>query len=413
MKAEIIVIGDEILIGQVQDTNSGWLCNELNTLGFDVSRITVVQDRSEALLAALQEAKDRSPLVILTGGLGPTRDDLTKETFCSFFNIDLHFDQKVYDHLSELLRSYGRDVNLFNRQQAEVPRSAEILLNFCGTAPGFWIQSGSTIFVALPGVPFEMKEMFQKQLQPRLIERFNTPFNIHRTLLTEGIAESDLAELIEHWELALPGNIRLAYLPKPGTVRLRLSGSGPDRDKLGLAIDREIERILPLLKHYFKGFETIPAEEVLGKLLRDKKLTLGIAESCTGGYLSQLITRIPGSSDYFLGALISYSNQIKTSKLGVSELALNKFGSVSEEVAIEMAEHARDFFTSDLGIGITGIAGPGGATATKPIGLVFIAVSTSAGTTVNKFNFRNDRSGNIKRSANAGLALLIQAALKS
>jgi nicotinamide-nucleotide amidase len=414
MHAELITIGDELLIGQVVDTNSAWMGQQLNLAGIHVKQITSVSDNREHILQALREATGRADIILLTGGLGPTKDDITKKTLCAFFNADLVFNTEMYSNVERLFHALGKEVTPVNRQQAEVPSNCTPLLNKLGTAPGMWFESGGKIYVSMPGVPYEMKGLMRDEVLPRLKERFRLPHIVHRTVLTQGIGESALASLIEKWEDSLAAQgIKLAYLPSPGMVRLRLSTQGDDGQRVRSQVEQKISELIPLISSYFFGFEEYGKERetfgaIIGRSLIERGQTLCTAESCTGGYIAHLLTQVPGSSAYFKGSVIAYANEIKMLELDVPATVLEKHGAVSRAVVELMAANIRKKFRTDHSIAVSGIAGPGGGTADKPVGTVWIAVASGEKVVAEQFRFGNDRERNIQKAAHAALNMLRQ-----
>jgi nicotinamide-nucleotide amidase len=412
MQVEIITIGDEILIGQIVDTNSAFIGQLLNMNGMSVKQISSVSDDREHILKALTEAKSRANVILITGGLGPTKDDITKKTLAEYFNCKMRFDEEAYQDVTNLFAQYGKEVTPINRLQAEVPEICEVVRNYNGTAPGMWFDVDGTIYVSMPGVPYEMKAMMQNQVVPKIKERFKLPFIFHKTVLTQGIGESALSELISDWEDSLAAvNIKLAYLPQPGMVRLRLSTKGENESVLKLNVEQKIEALKLIIAEYIFGYETFgeekeTLEQIVGKLLKEQGKTISTAESCTGGYISHLITKIPGSSEYYMGSVISYSYDIKENELGVSKEILEKQGAVSQEVVEQMAKAIRTKYKTDYSISASGIAGPGGGTEEKPVGTVWIAVATPEKVISEKFLFGNNRERNIHKTANAALNML-------
>jgi len=412
MQTEIINIGDELLIGQVVNTNASWMSEQLNLAGYLVSRVSIIPDDPQHILDALKESEERSDLILLTGGLGPTKDDLTKETLCKYFNTRLIFDPMAFKAIEKLFNARGFPVTNINRKQAEIPENCIAIPNTNGTASGMWFEKGSAddgkkhIFISMPGVPFEMKTMMINEIIPRLNKYFKPIAVLHHTILTQGLGESFLSDMLENWETHLPANLHLAYLPQPGIVRLRLTGLGDNLSILQKQMNEELAKMKSLIKDYIFGEGTETLEEIVGTLLKDKGCTLATAESCTGGYIAYLITSIPGSSAYYKGSIIAYSNEIKTKELGVSEKVLQEQGAVSEAVVKEMAESIRNRFGSDYSIAISGIAGPDGGTKDKPVGLVWIAIAGPTGVQTNKFLFGDNRERNIRRAALQALNLL-------
>ena len=415
MQAEIITIGDEILIGQIVDTNSAYISKELNKIGISVYQITSVQDEHTHILTALSEANNRSDLVIVTGGLGPTKDDITKQTFCDFFEDHLVENQEVLKIIHELFRRVVKQPPLpSNLTQALVPSKAEVLPNSFGTAPGLWMQQDKTIFISLPGVPYEMKALMQEEVLPKLQERFQRPYIYHKTILTYGMGESAIAELIKDWETALPTNIKLAYLPNLGRVRLRLSSRGPNKKEVIKGVENQIKTVLPLIESVFVGFEEEGhLEVIIGELLSKRKQTLSIAESCTGGQIAELITAKSGASAFFKGSVTTYATQTKIDVLNVSEALINEHTVVSAQVAEAMASQVQKLFKTEFAISTTGIAGPTKGDALDEVGTVFIAIASPNGLFSEKFNFGNNRKKVIERATNKALELLRKEILKN
>ena len=412
MKAEIITIGDEILIGQIVDTNSAWIAEQLNLIGIEIYQITSVHDSHEHITEALKNAENKADLVILTGGLGPTRDDITKTTLCDFFNTPLVLHEPTLELIKQMFARRNFGVNKLNRDQAMLPEACEILPNQKGTAPGMWFVKNETIFVSVPGVPLEMKYLFEAEILPRLRLHTKKEAIFHKTVLTQGLPESVLALKIENWENALPENIKLAYLPNASLVRLRLSAYGFDEATIRKQVDDEVAKLLQLIPDNVYGFDNDTLAEVIGRLLKAKCKTLAVAESCTGGYVSHQITSVMGCSEYFKGSVVAYCNSIKQNVLGVSIKSLEEFGAVSEQVAKEMAVGAKNIFNTDFAVATTGIAGPGGGSEEKPTGMVWIAIAGENNVFANKFQFGNDREVNIIRFGHTALQLLRLAILK-
>jgi len=406
MNAEIITIGDEILIGQTIDTNSAWIGEQMSLIGLPVRRITTIQDVPDEIIRSINEAMQRSQVVLVTGGLGPTRDDRTKDSLLKLFGGSLREDTQVLKDIHEFLSSRSIPVNEMNRKQALVPTSCRVMRNHQGTAPGMWFDKEGKVVVSMPGVPFEMKDLMTREVLPELKKRFAEGVIIHKTLMTTGIPESVLTQTIQPWEDALPSHIRLAYLPSPGMVKLRLTGTGTDRARLSKEIEEIAERLKPYLPDGLYESEEIPLEKVIGKMLKEHHFSLAVAESCTGGFLAHLMTRYPGSSQFFKGGVVAYSNEIKEHLLHVDSKVLEVHGAVSEEVVRQMAESVRLQFHANWGIGISGIAGPDGGTTRKPVGTVWIAVSNDSETTARLFHFGTDRNRNILRAAMAAMNLL-------
>jgi len=406
MRAEIITIGDEILIGQIVDTNSAWMAQKLNLAGIQVKQISSVSDDRQHILEALHESKNRADIILITGGLGPTKDDITKNTLAEYFNTGFRLDEDALENVKRIFSRYKAPLLETNIKQAEVLKNCTTLLNKNGTAPGMWIEHGGKIYVSMPGVPYEMMYMMEEQVIPKIKNSFHLPVILHHTILTAGIGESSLAEIIASVEDSLPAHIKLAYLPKLGTVRIRLSGSGQEEDHLNQEINTHAKRIVDLVAEFVMSENDTPIEKVILDYMESKNLTLSIAESCTGGYISHQLTQHSGSSKVFLGGAVTYSNSLKISMLGVSEKTLINFGAVSEETVKEMAEGAHAAFHSDYSIAVSGIAGPEGGSEEKPVGTIWIAVTGKSKTIARKFNFGNKRVQNIERSGSTALTLL-------
>ncbi|MBW6534059.1 MAG: competence/damage-inducible protein A [Mariniphaga sp.] len=406
MKAEIITIGDEILIGQIIDTNSAWIAEQFNLSGIEIYQITSVHDDKEHILEALKKAEEKVDLVILTGGLGPTKDDITKNVLCVYFDTKLVFHEPTFEHIKQRFKNRNIDLNKLNRDQALVPESCKVLSNKTGTAPGMWFEKNDTIFVSVPGVPFEMKYLVENEILPLLQNNGKTKAIFHKTVQTQGLPESMLAERIENWETSLPKNLKLAYLPNPMSVRLRLSAIGNDLNELKEQVQDEIERLKQLIPDHIFGFDNETLADVIGRMLVEKGQSLAVAESCTGGYISHLITSVPGSSGWYKGGITAYSNEIKQNLLSVSAESLKKYGAVSEHVVREMAAGAREKLNTDFAVATSGIAGPTGGTEVKPVGTVWIAVSSPDKTISEKFVFGDNRERNIIRSSQTALQLL-------
>jgi nicotinamide-nucleotide amidase len=406
MIAEIITIGDELLIGQVIDTNSAWIGENLNMIGIKVHQITSISDDREHILKTLEEAETRADIILITGGLGPTKDDITKTTLCEYFDTRLVFNQDAYKNIETIFLQRGYTVTELNRRQAEVPANCTPIMNLNGTAPGMWFERNNKIFVSMPGVPFEMKTMMSEQILPKFTAKLNLGFIIHKTILTQGVGESFLAKTIEDWEDSLPKSIKLAYLPQPGMVRLRLTAIGNNKAEILNLIEEQDQKLRQLIPDYIFGYDNETMESVVGNLLKKHKMTVSTAESCTGGRIAHLITSVPGSSEYFIGSVVAYSNRIKEAELGVRAESLEKYGAVSEAVVREMAEGIRKKFKTDFSIATSGIAGPDGGTDEKPVGTTWIAVATPEKTITQKFLFGEHRGRNIHKAALAALNML-------
>lgn len=405
---EILAIGDELLYGQTQDTNSHWISVELDKVGFKVIRRTTIGDQEDQILTAFREAEQRADVILITGGLGPTSDDLTKPCLAKYFNCELAIHEEALQEVTAFFKSRGRELTEINRQQAALPVCCTKITNAVGTAPGMWFLRNGKVFMSMPGVPHEMKRMMTERVIPKLKETFQTPVIYHRMIRTVGIGESFLAEKISSWESSLPGHIKLAYLPSLGEVKLRLTGMGPSLEQLKSETDELIKQLRPLAGEYIYGYGDGPLEVVLGNMLRERGFKLAVAESCTGGYLSHLITSVPGSSDYYLGTMIPYDYETKMRQLGVRPETLEKYGAVSEPTIIQMANAVRTRFNADIGLATSGIAGPGGATPDKPIGTVWIAYCDRQKTVSKLLKLSQDRQVNIHSASVAALNLLRQ-----
>ncbi|MEQ8364187.1 MAG: competence/damage-inducible protein A [Cyclobacteriaceae bacterium] len=403
---EILAIGDELLYGQTQDTNSHWISIELDKVGYKVVRRTTIGDREDQILTAFAEAELRADIVLITGGLGPTSDDLTKPCLAKYFNCELAIHEEALAEVTAFFKSRGRELTEVNRQQAALPVCCTKVNNPIGTAPGMWFEKNGKVFVSMPGVPHEMKKIMLEVVIPKLKTKFQTPALYHQMIRTIGIGESFLADRISDWEKSLPNHIKLAYLPGLGEVKLRLTGTGENIRSIKAEVNEWVEKLQPLAGEYIYGYGEDPLEVVIGNVLREKKLKLSIAESCTGGYLSHLITTVPGSSAYYLGSMIPYDYEIKMRQLGVRPETLEKYGAVSEPTIIEMANIVRSKFNADIGIATSGIAGPGGATPDKPVGTVWIAYSDKHKTVTKLLKLTQDRQINIRYSATAALNLI-------
>lgn len=408
MQAEIITIGDEILIGQIVDSNSAFISKELNKIGVSVYQITSVQDDREHILDALETAGKRSSVVILTGGLGPTKDDITKHTLCQFFDDHLVQDGSVLKHIEDLFQKYlTTPISNLNRKQALVPSQATVLHNPNGTAPGLWMKKGDTAYVSLPGVPLEMKHLVTDQVIPMITEAYERPHIFHKTIVTYGLGESSLANKIEDWENNLPKFIKLAYLPNLGKVRLRLTAKGPNKEELISQVEEEVKKLYVLIGDIIFGEEEDGSiEHQIAKVLTQKQMTLGTAESFTGGRIAKQLTSIPGASDYFKGSMVSYATETKIKVLGVPEDVIEKYSVVSEEVAIAMARNVRNLLDTDFAIATTGNAGPTKGDSDADVGTVFIAISTPELTLAQQFTMGNSRERIVKRSVNKAFEML-------
>lgn len=407
--ASIITIGDELLIGQTIDTNSPWMSEELNKIGVWVKRRVAVGDAWDDIWRALDEEGEASDIVLITGGLGPTADDITKPLLCKYFGGTLVVNEEVLAHVKYLFEKVFRRPGPMlerNLKQAEVPDACTVLMNQRGTAPGMWFEKNGKIFISLPGVPHEMKGLMKTQVLPRLQQHFKMPFILHKTFLTYGIGESFLAEKIKSWEQQLPQHLKLAYLPHYGNVRLRLTGISDDKKKLEQELEEQSKSIKPLIGEWLVVEDDMTIQQVVAKSLKERKQTLGTAESCTGGYIAHLITQNAGASLFFKGTVVAYDNEVKKNILHVSGQTLQLDGAVSEESAREMAKGVLNQLKTDYALATTGIMGPDGGTEEKPVGTVWIAVGNANRIEAQKFNFRFDRLRNIEQTAHTALNML-------
>jgi nicotinamide-nucleotide amidase len=412
MTADILTIGDEILIGQITNTNSVWLAQQLNFSGIRVNRMETVGDNEKDIMKAFHNADGDADFIFITGGLGPTRDDITKKVFAEFFNARLVLHEPSLNNINSYFVQRGRAVLELNQQLALLPEGCSVIPNSNGTAPGMWMKKNETVFISMPGVPFEMKAMVTDHILPRIKSEFSLPFIFHRTVVTQGIGESALAALIEKWEDNLGSQgIKLAYLPQPGIVRLRLSCYGGDAQMLRDKVEAAIRDLTPLISKYIYGFEeygheSLTPEKVLSDLLRERKQTVALAESCTGGYISSLLTAIPGASTFFAGAMVPYSNAAKHNLLQVDEALFTTVGAVSRDCVVQLAGNVMKKFRSDYAISVSGIAGPDGGTPEKPVGTVWIAVADRDRVIPVKFRFGGNRERNIMMTGVAAINLL-------
>jgi len=409
MNCEIIIIGDEILIGQVIDTNSSFIAEQLNSIGIEVSQITTVSDSRQHIVQALNSASNRANLIIMTGGLGPTKDDITKDALCQFFNSKLIIRNEVLENIARLFGSNISEINERNRSQAELPDNCTILNNSIGTAPGMWFETNNITYVSLPGVPFEMQHLIITEVVPRLKQyrNGNRQFIKRKTILTTGIPESMLAIKLAKWEENLPAEMKVAYLPSPGINKIRISITGTNEQELDKAIEQQISELNKYIPEAIFGFNEDEIQQVLGRKFTLKQKTIATAESCTGGYIAHLITSVSGCSEYYKGSIVAYSNEIKHQILGVSNDSLNFHGAVSKEVVEQMALGARRIFKTDFAIATSGIAGPGGERPDKPVGSVWIAIATPEIVFSEKFSFGNNRERNIRRASIVALNMLL------
>lgn len=406
MFAEIITIGDELLIGQVVDTNSAWIGRELNKVGIEVIRVVSVRDRSDEIIEAIDAAMHRSSVVLVTGGLGPTKDDITKQTLCDYFHTELVFSEEIFENVKRVLS--GRiPMNALNKSQAMVPKDCLVINNRVGSASVSWFERNGKVLVSMPGVPQEMTTVMSEEVIPRLADKFRTDVIVHKTFTVKNQPESVLAEKLEPWELALPLCIKLAYLPKPGIIRLRLTGRGQSKEEIKSLIDDASVRLKTILGDDIFDEEDAPLEKIIGDLLRKKKVTLSTAESCTGGSIAARLTSVPGSSDYFKGSIVAYANEVKTSLLNVSPQTLAEQGAVSEKTVIEMVKGAMNTLKTDCAVATSGIAGPGGGTDEKPVGTIWIAAAYKNEIRTMKQDSNRGREMNIERAGNNALLLLL------
>ncbi|HRZ31696.1 MAG TPA: CinA family nicotinamide mononucleotide deamidase-related protein [Flavobacterium sp.] len=414
MKATIITIGDEILIGQITDTNSGFIAKSLEKIGVQVHEMISISDDKSHILETFAKVQNEVDFVIITGGLGPTKDDITKITFCDYFQDTLQRNSTVENHIVALFTKMNFNVSQVNRDQALVPSKAIVLQNQFGTAPGMWMTKEKTVFVSLPGVPYEMKAIVTNELVPKIVSEYKRPYILHKTILTYGQGESIVAERIESWEDNLPGFVKLAYLPSPGRVRLRLTARGSNEKILQTTINDLVEKLVEIIGDIIVGFEEDESiEVVLGELLSQKGLTLSTAESCTGGKISEIITSISGSSNYFRGGIVSYATDTKVSLLGVKQTTIDAFSVVSTQVAEEMALGVQKVLSSDFAVATTGNAGPSKGDADASLGTVCVAIATPNGVFSEQFNFGQPRQKVIDRAVNKGLEMLLKEILKN
>jgi nicotinamide-nucleotide amidase len=416
MLAEIITIGDELLIGQVLDTNSGFIAKALNKIGVSVYQITSVQDDKQHILKAFKDAESNVDIVIITGGLGPTKDDITKKTIAEYFNDTLVQDVSVLNNIKELWEKYVRQTLLqVNLDQAFVPSKATVLMNTLGTAPGMWMEKGNKVFVSLPGVPYEMEALIENEVIPKIKDKFHCPFILHRTLLIYGLGESTLADRIEEWEDNLPKHIKLAYLPDLGRMRLRLSSKGFDEAKIRADVQEQIDGVLPLIKEEFFGFEDEDdsIENIIAKQLTKLGKTVATAESCTGGKIAERFTKNSGASAYFKGSVITYATQSKIDILGISKDVIDNNSVVSAQVAEAMATHVQQLFKTDYAVSTTGNAGPTKGESDEEVGTVFIAIATKTKVYSEKFMLGNHRIKVINKGANKAFEMLLKEILKN
>jgi nicotinamide-nucleotide amidase len=415
MKAAIVTIGDEILIGQIVDTNSGFIAKSLDKIGIETYEMLSISDNKQHILDTFSLLQNKVEVVIITGGLGPTKDDITKHTLCEYFEDTLVRNTDVENHVIELIeRALGREASQINKDQALVPSQSTVLHNQVGTAPGMWIKKENTVFISLPGVPYEMKYLIENQVIPKLVQEYQRPYIIHKTILTYGQGESHVAERIEDWENQLPECIKLAYLPSPGRVRLRLTARGTNKQQLEDTIAENVKSLDAIIHDIIVGFEEEDTiEVVLGRILKEKQLTVATAESCTGGKIAQLFASVPGASTYFKGSVVCYATEVKMNVLGISMDLIAQHSVVSKEVASAMALSVQKIMQTDYAIATTGNAGPTKGDADAELGTVCIALATPNGVIVEEFNFGQPREKVIDRAVIKSLELLQKEILKN
>ena len=414
MKAAIVTIGDEILIGQIVDTNSSYIAKALDKIGIATHEMLSISDDKQHILETFHSLQNKVNVVIVTGGLGPTKDDITKKTFCDYFEDNLVENDVVLVHVKSIIEEiYKRPITQMNRDQALVPTKAKVLFNQAGTAPGMWMEKENTVFISLPGVPYEMKYLIDNEVIPNLVQKFERPYIVHQTIMTYGRGESLIAEQIEEWEDNLPDFIKLAYLPSPGKVRLRLTARGTNEELLKNEIKNQVEKLDLLIHDIIVGYnEDEPIEVVLGRLLTEKKLTISTAESCTGGKIAATLSAVPGASNYFKGSVVSYATQAKIDVLEIDENLIAKHGVVSAEVASEMVKSVQKMMESDYAIATTGNAGPTKGDEDAELGTVFIGIATPNDVFVEEFNFGQPREKVIDRGVSKALELIYKEILK-
>lgn len=414
MKAAIVTIGDEILIGQIVDTNSSYIAKALDKIGIATHEMLSISDDKQHILETFHSLQNKVNVVIVTGGLGPTKDDITKKTFCDYFEDELIENEVVLAHVKSIIEGfYKRPITQMNRDQALVPTKAKVLFNQAGTAPGMWMEKENTVFISLPGVPYEMKYLIDNEVIPNLVQKFERPYIVHQTIMTYGRGESMIAEQIEEWEDNLPDFIKLAYLPSPGKVRLRLTARGTNEELLKEEIKRQVEKLDLLIHDIIVGYnEDEPIEVVLGRLLTEKKLTISTAESCTGGKIAATLSAVSGASNYFIGSVVSYATKTKINVLDIDENLIVKHGVVSAEVAYEMAKSVKKVMNSDYAIATTGNAGPTRGDENAELGTVFIGIATPDEVFVEEFNFGQPREKVIDRGVSKALELIYKEILK-
>jgi nicotinamide-nucleotide amidase len=408
MKIHLVTIGDEILIGQIIDTNSAWMAQQLNLIGASIIGITSISDEKEQIKEVLQRTLQEADAVLLTGGLGPTRDDMTKQALADFLGVELFLHEPTYERILRFFEKLGRPVTEAHRLQSFMPEGVQIMHNKMGTAPGMWFQHNDKVIVSMPGVPYEMKYLMENEVIPALVKAFPSLPVAHRTLLTAGEGESRIAERIRSIEDELPAHIKLAYLPNLGQVRLRLSGKYPDKKQLDESLDHYAEKIRSTIPELIFGVENDRLQAAIGRMLKEKGMTISTAESCTGGYLAHLITSVAGASEYFTGSIIAYDNKVKMEQLGVKADTLAEHGAVSEQTVREMAAGSVHLLGTDIAVAISGIAGPGGGTPEKPVGTIWIAVGNNENMKTQLLHAGKDRQKNIEYTASRALNFIRQ-----
>ena len=406
MKADIITIGDEILIGQIIDTNSAWIAARLGEIGVSIRRKYSIGDRREEIISAVEESMEKAEITIITGGLGPTKDDITKRVLAEIFNSPMVCHTETYERVERMMAARGIAFNDLNKGQAMVPECCTVLANHKGTAPGMWFERNGRVVVSLPGVPFEMEGLMTESVLPLLTRHFELSSVVHRTAITYGLAESMMAELIAPWEDALPPHLHLAYLPSPSQLRLRLSAYDVDKEQAEREFDEQFAKLIPILGDYFVGWGDTTVQSAVAEILVERGETLASAESCTGGVIASKFTAMSGASEYFWGGVVSYDNSVKENVLGVSRHNLETYGAVSEQVARQMAEGVRRLCGTTYGVATTGVAGPTGGSPEKPVGTVWVAVATPTHTIAKLFQHGKVRAVNIERAATAAINLL-------
>jgi competence/damage-inducible protein CinA-like protein len=406
MEATLITVGDEILIGQVVDTNSAWMGQELNLRGIKVKEIITISDTSEAIIETLKSVFENSDLILMTGGLGPTKDDITKKSIATYFGVEMELHEPTYEWIRRFLEKLQRTPTEAHKEQCFMPVNATLLHNKMGSAPGMWFDEKDKVLISMPGVPYEMKSIMEEEVFPRLKDRFVSKPIVHKTILTIGEGETRIAAKIENFENALPENLKLAYLPNLGMVRLRLSATGDNEQLLNDLLDSKVQELQALIPDFIFGYGNETIQEAVGKLFIEKNKTIGTAESCTGGYIAHLITRVSGASSYFMGGVTPYSNAMKQKMLNVKTTTLNTFGAVSEETVIEMVNGSLDLLETDIALAVSGIAGPGGGTSEKPVGTIWLAIGDKNNIKTVKLQLGKDRLKNIQYTSIAALNMM-------